>query len=68
MLGFIIRNPFKLIIFILIMVEKQCKDCGKMFEEKQNSRYPRKYCDKCSKKRKKDYENIHLISIKDCED
>jgi len=52
------------------MVEKtiRCKDCKKEFVTKANSRYPRKYCDKCSAQRKKDYENIHLIKIEDCED
>lgn len=50
------------------MVEKICKDCGKEFEEKKSARYPRKYCDKCSKKRKKDYEKIHLITADQCED
>jgi hypothetical protein len=52
------------------MTEKEikCKDCGKTAMVNANSRYPRKYCDKCSKQRKKDYENIHLIKIEDCED
>jgi|TARA_B100001971_G_C18127212_1_gene502714 predicted amidophosphoribosyltransferase len=50
------------------MVEKICKDCGKEFEQNKNSRYPRKYCDKCSAQRKKEYENIHLISAEDCEE
>jgi len=50
------------------MVKKECKDCGKEFEVNPNARYPRKYCDKCSKKRKKDYENIHLITAGECEE
>jgi len=52
------------------MVEKKikCKDCKKEFVVNFNARYPRKYCDKCSKERKKAYENIHLIKIEDCED
>jgi hypothetical protein len=50
------------------MVIKICKDCGKEFEQKTTARYPRKYCDKCSEKRKKDYENIHTITVDDCED
>jgi hypothetical protein len=50
------------------MVEKICKDCGKTFEQKKPSRYPRKYCDKCSAQRKKDYEKIHLITADECED
>ena len=50
------------------MVEKICKDCGKKFEAPEKSRYPRKYCDKCSKARKKAYEKIHLISADECEE
>jgi len=48
--------------------EIKCKDCGKECVVKTNTRYPRKYCDKCSAERKKAYEDIHLISIDDCED
>jgi len=52
------------------MIKKKCKDCGKMFEVNQTrySRYPRKYCDKCSKERKKAYEKIDEIKFEDCED
>jgi len=50
------------------MVERKCRDCGKEFEDKSKKRYPRKYCDKCSAQRKKDYENIHLITADDCEE
>ena len=51
------------------MIKKICKDCGKEFEAKtSSSRYPRKYCDKCSKQRKKDYEKIHLITFDECEE
>jgi len=50
------------------MIKKKCKQCGKEFEPPSKSRYPRKYCDKCSKERKKAYENIHLTTIEDCED
>jgi len=47
---------------------KKCLDCGKKFEQPKNSRYPRKYCDKCSKERKKAWEDIHLITADECED
>ena len=47
---------------------KKCKDCGKEFEQTSNSRYPRKYCDKCSKQRKKDYEEIYKITADECEE
>jgi uncharacterized OB-fold protein len=46
----------------------KCKDCGKEVVINPKARYPRKYCEKCSAERKKAYENIHLISIDDCED
>jgi hypothetical protein len=45
-----------------------CKDCKKEFTIETNSRYFRKYCPKCSEKRRKDYENIDSIKIEDCED
>lgn len=50
------------------MAKKTCRDCKKEFEAKSTSRYPRKYCDKCSAIRKKEYANIHMISADDCEE
>jgi len=52
------------------MVIKTCKDCKKEFEAKPsyNPKYQRKYCDKCSKERKKAFADIHNISADDCED
>jgi hypothetical protein len=50
------------------IIKKTCKDCGKEFKTKPNARYPRKYCDKCSKERKKEYENIYLVKAEDCEE
>ena len=52
------------------MEEKQikCRDCGTEFSVIPNARYPRKYCDKCSKERKKAYDNIHLVKFEDLED
>ena len=47
---------------------KICQDCKKEFKITKETRYERKYCDKCSKKRKKDYEKIHTITFEDCED
>lgn len=47
---------------------KICKDCKKEFTQKSTSRYPRRYCDACSAERKKAYEDIHNISVDDCED
>ena len=54
----------------IIEMEKkiECKDCGKEVIIDTNSRYKRKYCKKCSKERKKAWENRHLIKFEDCED
>jgi predicted Zn-ribbon and HTH transcriptional regulator len=46
----------------------KCKDCGTEFETKKFTKFPRKYCKKCSEKRKKDYENIWQIKAEDCVD
>ena len=46
----------------------KCKDCGKEFEIIKKTRYPRKYCDKCSKQRKKDYDNLYSVKFEDCDD
>lgn len=48
--------------------ERICKDCGKKFEQKATARFPRKYCDKCSKKRKTDYENLWQVTADECEE
>ena len=47
--------------------EKVCKDCGKTFKYKPhpNPNYQRKYCDKCSKDRKKAWNNRHLMKFED---
>lgn len=51
------------------MATKICKDCKKEFEySKGSARYPRRYCDKCSAQRKKDYEKIYSIKADDCEE
>lgn len=47
---------------------KICKDCGKTFEVVKKTRYERKYCDDCSKKRKKDYENLYTVKFDECDD
>ena len=46
----------------------KCKDCGKEFEVSPRARYSRKYCKKCSEKRKKDYENLWKVKAEDCEE
>ncbi len=52
----------------MVMKKIECKDCGKEFEAKITSRYSRKYCDKCSKKRKSDYENLYSVKFEECDD
>jgi hypothetical protein len=46
----------------------KCKDCGKEFVQKENARYKRKYCEKCSKKRKEDYDNLWKVSADECDE
>ena len=45
-----------------------CKDCKKEIEIDTLSRYKKKYCTACSKKRKKDYENLYSVKVSECED
>ena len=45
-----------------------CRDCKKEFVLKKKGRYARKYCDKCSKQRKKDYENLYKVKFEDTVD
>tara|TARA_Y100000310_G_C20624302_1_gene785018 strand:- start:1394 stop:1549 length:156 start_codon:yes stop_codon:yes gene_type:complete len=51
-----------------MIVKRKCKDCNKEFKAETKSRYYKKYCDKCSKQRKKDYENICTITADECEE
>ncbi len=46
----------------------KCKECGKEFEQPLRARYPRKFCDKCSKERKKAYEELWKVTADECED
>ena len=52
------------------MVEKtiKCGDCGTEFTFTVHPKYMRKYCDKCSKERKKAWENRHEMKFEDGED
>ena len=50
------------------MAKKTCRDCKKEFEYTKGGRFVKKYCDKCSAQRKKDYESIHEITADDCEE
>ncbi len=46
----------------------KCGKCKVLFKLPEKSKYKRKYCDKCSKQRKKDYEKAYLITADECED
>ena len=50
------------------MKKINCGDCGKEFEFNKTGKYIRKYCEKCSKKRKKEYENLFTVKFEDLED
>jgi hypothetical protein len=53
------------------MVSKEivCRQCKKEFiAEKFNQSYPRRYCDVCSKQRKKWWEERHLVKFEDCDE
>ena len=47
---------------------KKCGDCGTEFEVNPHARFPRKYCDKCSKKRKKMWDEQWKVKYEDMED
>jgi len=47
---------------------KKCPDCGAEFEMDTLARYKRKYCKKCSKKRKKEWDNQWKVKFEDLED
>jgi hypothetical protein len=48
--------------------KKPCFDCKEEFEYETNSKYFRKYCDKCSKKRKKMWDNQWKVKYEDLDD
>lgn len=50
------------------MKKKLCFICKSEFEVVHNSRYERKYCLKCSKKRKKEWDNQWKIKFEDLPD
>lgn len=47
---------------------QKCFDCKKEFESKSNARFPRKYCPKCSAKKKKLWENQWKVKFEDLDD
>ncbi|MEK6856211.1 MAG: hypothetical protein AABX66_03580 [Nanoarchaeota archaeon] len=50
------------------MKKQNCLDCKKEFEVNPKARYPRKYCDTCSKKRKKWWDNQWKVKFEDLPD
>ena len=51
------------------MKNKLCLDCKKAkFEVNPNARYERKYCPKCSEKRKKLWDNQWKVKFEDLPD
>lgn len=50
------------------MVKQKCFVCRKEFEAKSNARFPRKYCLKCSAKKKKLWENQWKVKFEDLDD
>mgnify|MGYP001587535308 CR=1 FL=1 len=50
------------------MITIKCLDCGKEFEIIKKTKYARKYCDKCSKKRREEYEKLYTVKFEECDD
>ena len=50
------------------MKTKKCFDCKADFEVKPFAKYVRKYCVKCSAKRKKAWDNQWKVKFEDLED
>ncbi len=52
----------------MVLKKINCRDCGKEFEFEKTQRYDRKFCNKCSKKRKKEYDNLYSVKFEDLDD
>jgi uncharacterized paraquat-inducible protein A len=50
------------------MKMKKCKDCSNTFEVVPFAKYERKYCTKCSEKRKKMWDDQWKIKFEDCDE
>lgn len=58
-----------IVLFLLLCMAKQkCFDCKKEFEAPFNARFPRKYCPKCSAKKKKAWDNQWKVKFEDLPD
>ena len=68
-----IRKSYRCFIYIVsipvvVMAKQKCFDCKKEFESTSNARFPRKYCLKCSAKKKKMWENQWKVKFEDLDD
>lgn len=52
----------------MVTKTKKCFDCKKEFEVNPRARFVRKYCDACSKKRKKMWDQQWKVKFEDLED
>jgi hypothetical protein len=50
------------------MGKQKCFDCKKEFEVSERARFPRKYCNDCSAKRKKMWDEQWKIKFEDCDE
>jgi hypothetical protein len=50
------------------MKTRECADCGKEFEYDNFAKFKRKYCKKCSDKRKKAWDNQWKVKYEDLDD
>ena len=50
------------------MKTKKCLECKEEFEVNPNARFIRKYCDVCSKKRKKMWDEQWKVKFEDFDD
>lgn len=48
--------------------KKKCLDCKVEFDADMSAKYKRKYCEKCSKKRKKMWDNQWKVKFEDLDE
>jgi hypothetical protein len=62
------HRVFKLGLPLGCMKKQACLECKKEFEVSPFARFPRKYCPKCSEKRKKQWANQWKVKYEDLDD
>ena len=50
------------------MKKQKCLDCKKEFEINPRARFPRKYCNECSQKRRKMWDEQWKVKFEDLEE